>query len=196
MSDAMNLHVTPPITAIVINRYRLTESSLIVLWCSAEEGLFKTVAKGALRPKSAFAGRLDLFITCELVMNRSHTSDLHQLKEAHVVRPRLGVRGSYRRVLAATYFGKLVEMSVEKGTPLGGVHELLAMALDFLEEHEPTEELLRRFENRLCLELGFGGPKHGGADLLREVLHQPLPEQREQLREEWRKMENQRKEKQ
>ena len=66
-------------TAILIGRYKLTESSLIVHWCSPELGLFKTVAKGALRPKSAFAGRLDLFISSEIRFARAKTGDLHTL---------------------------------------------------------------------------------------------------------------------
>ncbi len=165
-------------TAILINRYRLTESSLIIHWCSAEEGLFKTVAKGALRPKSAFAGRLDLFVTCEVDYTRSIKSDLHSLKEAHLTEPRMGIRESYLRVLAGTYFCKLVEMVAEKETPLDGVHKLLQLSLDYLNTHDPVMKLLHRFENKLCEELGLGAVEHGGAALLHEVFHRPLPTQR------------------
>ncbi|CAN5761789.1 hypothetical protein BH11VER1_BH11VER1_31680 [soil metagenome] len=165
-------------SAILINRYRLTESSLIIHWCSAEEGLFKTVAKGALRPKSAFAGRLDLFVTCEVNYSRSLKSDLHSLKEAHLAEPRMGIRESYLRVLAGTYFCKLVEMVAEKETPLDGVHKLLQLSLDYLNDHDPGMKLLQRFENKLCEELGLGAVEHGGAALLHEVFHRPLPAQR------------------
>ncbi|MEY4483011.1 MAG: repair protein RecO [Verrucomicrobiota bacterium] len=165
-------------TAILINRYRLTESSLIIHWCSAEGGLFKTVAKGALRPKSAFAGRLDLFVTCEVDYTRSIKSDLHSLKEAHLTEPRMGIRESYLRVLAGTYFCKLVEMVAEKETPLDGVHRLLQLSLDYLNSHDPAMKLLHRFENKLCEELGLGVLEHGGGALLHEVFHRPLPVQR------------------
>jgi DNA repair protein RecO (recombination protein O) len=47
---------------IVIRLTKLTETSLIVHWCTREAGLLKTVAKGARRPKSPFAGKLDLFL--------------------------------------------------------------------------------------------------------------------------------------
>lgn len=165
-------------TAILINRTRLTETSLIVHWCSAEAGLFKTVAKGALRPKSPFAGRLDLFVTCEVVMVRSARSDLHILKEIHLTDPRLHLRGSYLRVLAATYFCKLVEMVAERETPLAGVHDILKLALDHLNTHEPTAKLVLRFENKLCEHLGLGALEQGGAALLHDVFHKPLPPQR------------------
>ncbi len=168
-------------TAILINRTRLTETSLIVHWCSADCGLFKTVAKGALRPKSSFAGRLDLFVTCEVVFIKSGKSDLHTLKEVHLTMLRPHLRDSYARVLAASYFSKLIEMVAERETPLGGVHELLRLALDHLDAHEPSEKLIVRFENRLCGELGLGITMTGGAALLHDYFHRPLPPQREEL---------------
>lgn len=168
-------------SAILINRSRLTETSLIVHWCSAEAGLFKTVAKGALRPKSPFAGRLDLFVTCDVVLVRSPRTDLHILKEVHLAGPRLQLRESYRRVLAASYFCKLVELVAERETPLTGVHELLRLSLDYLNSHEPSTRLVHRFENRLCAELGLGTVDQGGAALLHDVFHRPLPPQREMI---------------
>ncbi|MCE9518465.1 MAG: DNA repair protein RecO C-terminal domain-containing protein, partial [Verrucomicrobia bacterium] len=152
-----------------------------VHWCSADCGLFKTVAKGALRPKSPFAGRLDLFVTCDVVFIKSGKSDLHTLKEAHLTRLRPHLRDSYARVLAAAYFCKLIEMVAERETPLGSVYELLHLALDHLDAHEPSEKLISRFENRLCGELGLGAARTGGAALLHDYFHRPLPPQREEL---------------
>jgi DNA repair protein RecO len=168
-------------TAILINRTRLTETSLIVHWCSVDAGLFKTVAKGALRPKSPFAGRLDLFVTCEVAMVRSARTDLHILKEIHLVDPRLTLRSSYLRVLAATYFCKLVELVAERETPLAEVHDILKLALDHLNTHEPTAKLVARFENKLCEHLGLGSVAQGGAALLHDTFHKPMPPQRKQL---------------
>jgi DNA repair protein RecO (recombination protein O) len=178
--------------AILINRTRLTETSLIVHWCSVDAGLFKTVAKGALRPKSPFAGRLDLFVTCEVVMVRSPKSDLHILKEVHLIEPRLGLRNSYLRVLAATYFCKLIELVAERETPLADVHDILQLALDHLNSHEPSTRLVLRFENKLCEHLGLGTVEQGGAALLHDVFHKPMPPQRKQLLDELARAENKR----
>ena len=169
------------VTAILINRHRLTETSLIVHWCSAECGLFKTVAKGALRPKSPFTGRLDLFVTCEVVFVRSRKSDLHMLKEVNLNEARLPLRAAYTRVLAASYFGELIEMVVERETPLPEVHDLLRLALDHLSTHNPSEKLIARFEHRLCQSLGLGGAPLSGAAVLQDVFNRKLPPQREQL---------------
>lgn len=172
------------VTAILIARHRLTESSLIVHWCSAECGLFKTAAKGALRPKSVFTGRLDLFVTCEVSFTRSRQSDLHTLKEVHLSDARLALRGSYLRLLVASYFAELVNMVVEKETPLPEIHELLQLALDHLSSHQPTAKLVTRFENRLCAVLGLGELEQGGAALLHDVFHRQLPHERKLIFEE------------
>ena len=176
----------PPLektNAILIGRYKLTETSLIVHWCSAEMGLIKTVAKGALRPKSSFAGRLDLFVSSDIRFARSRSGDLHTLTEAVWTEPRLHLRDSYLRVLAATYLVKLIEMMVERESPLPTVHDLLRKALDYLNTHEPTQALIERFETRLAEDLGVSTPQGRAAIALQLAVHQALPVQRRQLLE-------------
>lgn len=172
--------------AILIGRHTLTETSLIVHWCSPEFGLFKTVAKGALRPKSSFAGRLDLFVSVEIRFVHSHKSDLHTLAEAEWADPRLNLRTSYLRVLAATYLVRLIELMVERETPLPAIHELLEKALNYLNDHEPTKRLIERFELRLAEELGVSAPTGKAAVALQMAVHQALPTQRRQL---WQRLE-------
>lgn len=166
--------------AILIDRTPYRETSLIVQWCAAEAGVFRTIAKGALRPKSPFAGRLDLFVSAEVRVVRARSSDLHTLAEARWTNGRPGLRRSYARVLAATYLSKLVTQVVERETAIPGVYELLRKALDFLDEKEPVPALIGRFEQRLGEELGVAGD----GDVLRaleEVSHRALPVQRGQL---------------
>ncbi len=171
--------------AILVGRSRYGETSLIVQWCAAEAGLFRTIVKGALRPRSPFANRLDLFVSAELSWVRSRRSDLHTLAEVRWVNPRLGLRSGYGRVLAATYLVKLVEQVAEPQTPLPGIYELLAKALDYLAEKEPTRALMERFEWRLAQDLGIAPADAEGqksaARLIEDAFHHRLPPQRRQL---------------
>ena len=171
--------------AIIIGRMRYSETTLIVHWCCPEMGLFKTIAKGALRPKSPLGQRLDLFVTVDLRWVRSRRSDLHTLAEAEWRTPRLGLRSSYGRVLAATYLVKLVACVVEPETPLPGLYDLLRKALDYLAEKEPTLALVERFELRLAEDLGIATAEDAGqsAHLIEEAFHRRLPVQRKQLLE-------------
>lgn len=167
--------------AILMGRHQLTETSLIVHWCSAELGLFKTVAKGALRPKSPFAGRLDLFVTAEIRFTHARTGDLHTLSEAEWINPRLGLRESYDRVLAATYLVKLIDLMVEREHPLPEIYDLLEKAFDYLAIHAPSRLLIERFEKRLAEDLGVATPQGKAAAALQMAVHHALPIQRRQL---------------
>ncbi|MFN7561831.1 MAG: DNA repair protein RecO [Prosthecobacter sp.] len=169
--------------AILIGRQRQTETSLIVEWCCAELGIFKTVAKGAMRPKSPFAGMLDLFVTCELRFVPGKSSDLGILSEARWTNPRLGLRTSYGRVLAATYLVKLVAQVAERHAPLPEVQPLLVKALDYLSEKDPSPALICRFEQRLAEALGIlpEGEQSLAAEAIADVFHKRLPVQRRQL---------------
>lgn len=176
--------------AILIGRSRFSESTLIVHWCCPELGLFRTIAKGALRPKSPMAGMLDLFVTAEIGFTHSRTSDLHTLLEARWTQPRLGLRQSYGRVLAATYMVKLISLVVEPHAPLPVIYDLLSKALDYLSDHDPSRALVERFEHRLAEDLGLVVPGESGqaepgeaARAIEENFHRRLPVQRRQLLE-------------
>ena len=68
-------------TGVVLRTRLLTETSLIVHWLTPGAGRLATVAKGALRPKSPFRGKLDLFYHADFTFSRSRRSDLHTLRE-------------------------------------------------------------------------------------------------------------------
>ena len=165
--------------AILLRKTLLTESSLIVHWCGAGLGLVKTVAKGARRPKSAFAGKLDLFFGAEIVFHRSRRSELHILKEVAVADPRLALRQSYLRTLAASYFVEAVRFVAETETPIDSLYDLLRRALDYLKDNEPNVRAVRHFEAQLCELLGLGGGDRGVQAL--QDLFGRLPPQRADL---------------
>ncbi len=142
----------------LIRRYPLTETSLIVHWCTRENGIVKTVAKGARRPKSPFSGKLDLFFQCELEIHPAREGDLHILKDLSVRRPRLGLRRSYLQTLAASYFVKWIDQVAEGGTPLDELADLLDRGLDYLDTHEADLRGLLHFEKELARFLGVFEP--------------------------------------
>lgn len=166
----------------IIRRTALTETSLIVHWCCEEHGIVKTVAKGARRPKSPFAGKLDLFHRCEAEIHPARSGDLHILREVALLSPRLGLRRSYLQTLGASYFVKLVERVSEPETPLPEIAELLERALDYLDASEVSWRAVERFERRLAEILGVARPGAGALECLAALLGS-VPPQREELRE-------------
>src|ERR1044071_5685848 len=95
--------------AILLRKRKLSDTSLIISWCTESLGNLETVAKGARRPKSVFAGKLDLFFEAEIQFKRSRKSNLHTLTEAVLCNPFGGIRQNYLRTQTASYFVELVE---------------------------------------------------------------------------------------
>ena len=143
--------------AILIRTTRLTDTSLIVSWFTKDEGLVKTVVKGALRPKSPFAGKLDLFFSGEISVARAKKGELHILREVAVSDWREGLRRQYLTTLMAGYFCQLVEAVVEPGHGDQAIFGMLKRALDYLVEEEPTMRAMLHFEKRLAEILGVSG---------------------------------------
>ena len=148
------MQATQATQAIVIRLTRLTETSLIVHWFTEAHGLVKTVAKGARRPKSPFAGQLDLFFGGEISLSRSRRGELHSLREVAIRDWREGLRHNYTSTLLAAYCCQLLEMAVEPGHPEPELHDLLKRALDHLDTTAPALRALRHFEAELARLLG------------------------------------------
>lgn len=159
---------------------KLTDSSFIVQWFSSEEGIIKTVAKGARRPKSPFAGKLDLFFSASIDWVRSRRSDLHQLREVSPLAIRSGIRRHYDATLLAAYFCRLLEAAVEREHPEPSIYDLLRRGLDHIEENGASKRALHYFEEELARLLGLSSQRRDAAQALRNALD-GLPKQRQQI---------------
>lgn len=168
--------------AILIRLTRLTDTSLIVHWFTEGHGLIKTVAKGARRPKSPFAGQLDLFFSGEISFQRARRGDLHGLREVFIAHWREGLRNNYTATLLAAYCCQLLEAAVEPEHPDPELHDLLERALDHLAATAPSLRALRHFERELVRLLGIARHPQPAEVSLRDLLGS-LPATRDALLE-------------
>lgn len=166
--------------AIVTRVTRLTETSLIVHWFTEQHGLVKTVAKGARRPKSPFAGQIDLFFGAEIAISQTRRGDLHTLREVAVRHWREGLRRDYRSTLMAAYCCQLLESAVEPEHAEPELFDLLRRALDHLDAKSPTLRALRHYESELAKLLGIAHSRTRAEDSLRDALGH-LPASRDEL---------------
>ncbi|MFN2476078.1 MAG: DNA repair protein RecO [Chthoniobacterales bacterium] len=137
-------------TGILLRRTKLSDTSLIVSWCTSSLGCVKTVAKGARRAKSPFAGKLDLFFEAEIQIARSKKSDLHTLREVALTNPFGGIRASYLRMQAAAYFVELIEICTESDHHDAELFSLLQRAFAYLSANEPSARAVTHFETELA----------------------------------------------
>lgn len=156
--------------AIVIRLTRLTDSSLIIHWFTQDHGLVKTVAKGARRANSPFAGKLDLFFGGEISIVRARRGELHALREVVIKDWREGLRHHYSSTLLAAYFGQVLELAVELEHPEPELYGLLQRALDHVAAAAASLRALRHFEAELARMLGVAHATRAAELCLQDAL--------------------------
>jgi DNA repair protein RecO (recombination protein O) len=131
---------------VVLRARPLTETSLIVHWLSPEHGRLATVAKGARRPKSPFAGKLDLFQEAEFSFVRSRRTELHTLREVVAGGMRKRLRTDHHALEVAAYAVSAIEQATETDTPIPEVADLFGDLLGYLDAVPATARAVLAFE--------------------------------------------------
>ncbi len=142
-------------SGIILRTRLLTETSLIVVWLTLEQGRISTVAKGARRVKSPFLGKLDLFYEADFTFQRSRRSDLHTLRELALKETHATLREDLGCLRQGSYFTTLVEATTEIDTPIPGIYALLKDAVRVASTAPPRPETLFAFELKLLSDLGM-----------------------------------------
>jgi len=164
----------------IIARMPFGNTSLIVRCLSRQAGRLTLMAKGATRPKSPFAGALDLFYLADFHFQPARSGEMHTLREVKLVEPHLGLRRSYANLLAAQYFASLIETVTESGTPVPSEFELFGKALAYLCQVDITWRAVERFEHRLLTLAGIAHADHDLPGTFRN-LHHKVPSLRKDL---------------
>jgi DNA repair protein RecO (recombination protein O) len=136
--------------AILLRKRKLSDTSLIVSWCTESLGCIQTAAKGARRAKSPFAGKLDLFFEAEIQIVRSRKSNLHTLSEVALRNPFGGIRKTHLRTQTAAYFVELIEICTESDHHEPELFALLRRAFTYLDQNDPTPKAVAHFETELA----------------------------------------------
>ena len=141
-------------SAILLRKRKFSDTSLIVSWCTESLGCIQTVAKGARRAKTPFAGKLDLFFETEISIVPSRKSTLHTLTEVVVKNPFAGIRTSYLRTQTAAYFVQLMEICTERDHHEPELFALLRRAFGYLDANDPSLRAVAHFETELARIMG------------------------------------------
>jgi DNA repair protein RecO (recombination protein O) len=150
--------------AILLRKRKFSDTSLIISWCTESFGCIQTIAKGARRPKSPFAGKLDLFFEAEVSIARSRKSDLHTLTEVVLKNPFAGIRRDYLCTQTAAYFVELIEICTERDHREPELFMLLHRAFGYLDINDPTPRAVSHFETELARIAGVHSQRKLKAD--------------------------------
>jgi DNA repair protein RecO (recombination protein O) len=147
--------MTESASGIILRTRSLTETSLIVHWLTPGFGRVATVAKGARRAKSPFAGKLDLFYAVDFSFSRSRSSQLHNLREVKLQETHGAIRQDMMKLQQAGYAAAFIEQATETDTPLPEIFELTRGFLKHLCEQKPRPQNIFALELKLLRELGL-----------------------------------------
>ncbi|MEY4916166.1 MAG: repair protein RecO [Verrucomicrobiota bacterium] len=139
---------------IILRTRPLTETSLIVNWLTPDLGRVATVAKGARRSKSPFAGKLDLFYTADFSFSRSRSSELHNLREVKLHETHGVIRQDMAKLQQAAYATAFIEQATETESPVPEIFQLVRGFLALLCQQPPQPQNIFALELKLLRELG------------------------------------------
>jgi DNA repair protein RecO (recombination protein O) len=142
-------------TGIILRTHPLTETSLIVQWLTPSFGRLATVAKGARRSKSPYAGKLDLFYEADFSFSRSRRGELHALREVSLRQTNSPLREDILKLRQAAYAVAFIAQATEAETPLAPIFELFQIFLKAVTSHEATSQTVFAFELKMLRELGL-----------------------------------------
>lgn len=142
-------------TGIILRTQPLTETSLIVQWLTPNYGRLATVAKGARRAKSPYAGKLDLFYEADFSFGRSRRGELHMLREVSLRKTNSALREDILKLRQVAYGAAFIVQATETETPLAAVFELFQQFLEAVRGHEPSPQIIFAFELKMLHELGL-----------------------------------------
>ncbi len=166
--------------AILLRRYRFSETSFVIVWLTREYGKVKTAARSAMKQGGSLAGRIDLFSEGEICFKLSKKNDLHSLVEVLPSPSWKPLPARYLTLLVASYFSELCDLVLELLHPVPEIFELLRRALLFLQQQEPTRRAIEYFEIQLAKALGIYDPAQSALAALQGLLPR-LPRGREEL---------------
>lgn len=140
--------------AILLRKSPWSETSLIITWLTERFGTVRTVARGARRPNSAFAGKLDAFFQANISFSLNRSGTLHTLREAEVVTVFDAFRAGSAGFYLASYFAELSGLAAPAMHPAPEVFDLLGRGISHLQNSPASERALAHFEREMCRILG------------------------------------------
>ena len=142
--------------AVVLRHQDLAGADKLVTFLTRDHGKVKTVAKGARRPKSRFAGSLELLSHVEMVyFLQPERPALARLNGCEAVEVFDSLRADYDRLIRGLYLVELADAFLEEGVPLQASFENLVGALGVLNEGADGDIVRWGYTWRLLSDLGY-----------------------------------------
>ncbi len=151
----MPLYETP---ALIVRSIKLGEYDKIVTFFTLKFGKIKVVAKGCVKPKSRFMGRLEPFGHVNLIAFGKEGATLFRLNSCDIIEPFIGMRNDFDLISRAYVSAELVDVcQKERDVNRQGYTTLLGLwrGLDKGASKPRQDIMLRIFELKYLASIGF-----------------------------------------
>lgn len=128
---------TYPLRALVLRRTKLGESDVICTLLSEDGSQVRAVAKGARKPSSSFASRLEVYAICDLLLVQGKSLDI--IKEARLVEGNQHLRGDIAAMEAAAPMVELLDRATQVGLTDARLFTMTRKALALLKDTDTSE---------------------------------------------------------
>ena len=118
---------TKTITALVLRRTKLGETDVIVTLLAEDGSQVKAVAKGARKPTSSFASRLELYSVAKILVAEGKNLDI--VKEVRLLEGNEALRNDFFRSSASAPIVELLAKSTYENQPTARLFALSRAAL-------------------------------------------------------------------
>ncbi len=142
--------------AVILRVIDFSNTSCVVTMYTRDFGKLSALAKGARRPKSPFEAALDVLSICHVVFVHKSTEALDILTEAKLERRFRAASKDLARLYSAYYFVELTTALTEPADPQPELFDALQAAIVGLDQGEPNEPWMLRFEMRMLTIIGHG----------------------------------------
>lgn len=127
------------IKGLVLKKTKLGESDLILTILSSEGQQLRAVAKGARKPTSSFASRMELYTRVDLLLARGKTLDI--VKEARLVSSNDTLRSSLELSACASAYAELLTRLTEEGVDNARLFDMSEAYFSLVSTSSPHEAL-------------------------------------------------------
>lgn len=161
---------------IVLKKTKLKESDLILTLLAADGRQIRAVAKGARKPSSSFASRLDVFSNAWVLFASGRSLDI--VKEARIVDAHEALRHDTGLPMCAAPMADLLAHATQDALPVPRLFDMTQAALAGLPECTGTArlQLCAAFLWKACALLGFRPMLAGCVECGRPVAAGSAPE--------------------
>lgn len=145
---------TYALKALVLRKTKLGEGDLIATFLAEDGSSLRAVAKGARKPSSVFASRLELYAEVDLLCAEGRSLDI--VKEARLVDAHALLRGDVERAAAAACMCELLERTAQDELAVDSVFAMTSTALGAL-ERAPSHRIAAIVAGHLLKTISFMG---------------------------------------